>query len=259
MNPVISVLMNRRSVRAYAERKISRNVKDEILAAAMRAPTAGNMMLYSIIEVQDQTIKDALVKTCDNQDFIARAPWVLLFLSDYQRWYDYFLVSGVAPLCEQRNIPMRKPEEGDMFLASCDALIAAQTAVIAAESLGIGSCYIGDITEHYEVHKKLFCLPQYVVPICLVCFGYPAVDQKKREQTGRFDREFVVFENRYRRLDQNGFKKMFEARQQQAFRESETVEGTSNFGQLTYSRKFDVDYAKERNRSVREILKAWRK
>ena len=57
---------------------------------------------------------------------------------------------------------MVKPEEGDLFLASSDALIAAQNAVIAAESFGIGSCYIGDITEQYEVHKEMLNLPQYV-------------------------------------------------------------------------------------------------
>ena len=90
MNPVIELLMKRKSIRAYEEREISRAVKDEILAATLRAPTAGNLMLYSIIEVQDQSIKDTLVKTCDNQAFIAQAPWVLLFLADYRRWFDYF-------------------------------------------------------------------------------------------------------------------------------------------------------------------------
>ena len=96
---------------------------------------------------------------------------------------------------------MRKPEEGDLFLACCDATIAAQTAVIAAESLGVGSCYIGDITESYEVHRQLFHLPQYVVPICLVCFGYATRTQNERRRTERFHRKFIVSENHYRRLD----------------------------------------------------------
>jgi len=133
MNPVIDLILNRKSVRAYEAKEISEQVKDEILKATLRAPTAGNMLLYSIIEAQDQNIKDTLAKTCDNQPFIAKAPLVLLFLADYQRWYDYYRVSGVKELCEQNQVPMRKPEEGDLFLACCDALIAAQTAVIAAE------------------------------------------------------------------------------------------------------------------------------
>ncbi|MEX1329519.1 MAG: nitroreductase family protein [Desulfobacterales bacterium] len=58
-----------------------------------------------------------------------------------------------------------------LLLVCCDALIAAQTAVIAAESLGVGSCYIGEIMENYEEHKELFGLPKYVFLISLICFG----------------------------------------------------------------------------------------
>jgi nitroreductase len=257
MNPVMELLLNRKSVRAYEEREISREVKDEILAAAMRSPTAGNLMLYSVIDVKDQSIKDELVKTCDNQAFIAQAPWVLLFLADYQRWYDCFEASGVEQLCRERRSSIRKPEEGDMFLACCDALIAAQTAVVAAESLGVGSCYIGDILESYEIHRQLFDLPPYTVPICLVCFGYPAESQKQRKQTPRFHRKFIVSENRYRRLDGGSFKEMCSERQEHFFGDTADIEGASNFGQLVYLRKFDVGYARERNRSARVILKGW--
>ena len=100
---------------------------------------------------------------CDNQPFIARAPLVLLFLADYQRWFDYYMLSGVEDLCRRRGEPLRKPQEGDLFLACNDALIAAQTAVVAAESLGIGSCYIGDIMENYEIASG----PVWAAPIRL--------------------------------------------------------------------------------------------
>src|SRR5574339_539560 len=183
MNQVIDVLMKRRSVRAYEEKEISADVRAEILKATFRAPTAGNQMLYSIIEVTDQKIKDRLAVTCDNQPFIARAPMVWLFVADYQRWFDYFMASGVEDLCNREKMPMRKPQEGDLFLACCDALIAAQNAVIAAESLGIGSCYIGDIMEQYETHRELFDLPQYVFPICLLVFGYPTRQQLDQPYT----------------------------------------------------------------------------
>ena len=65
-----------------------------------------------------------------------------------------------------------KPQEADLLLANCDALIAAQNSVIAAESLGIGSCYIGDIVENIEVHKEMFNLPEYVFPTIMVCYGH---------------------------------------------------------------------------------------
>lgn len=257
MIETMELLLKRKSVRAYEDKEISRAVKEKILAATLRAPTAGNMMLYSIIEVVDQGAKDRLVRTCDNQPFIARAPLVLLFLADFQRWYDYFQVSGVEQLCDQKGIAMRKPEEGDLFLACCDALIAAQTAVIAAESLGIGSCYIGDIMENYEEHKELFGLPEYVFPISLVCFGYPTRQQQERELTQRFDKRYVVFEDRYSRFGSDEFEEMYRARQQQVFGGRKEMKGARNMGQMMYMSKFDSDFARERNRSVRAMLQAW--
>ena len=257
MNPVMELILSRKSVRAYEEREISRQVREEILAATLRAPTAGNMTLYSIIEINDQRAKDTLAQSCDNQPFIAQAPWVLLFLADYQRWFDYFIASGVEQVCAQNKVAMRKPEEGDLFLACCDALIAAQTAVIAAESLGIGSCYIGDIMENYEIHRVLFDLPPYVFPICLVCLGYPTRQQKERELTPRFDLKFIVFENQYQRLDPESLEEMFRDRHERLFRERKEVEGASNLGQLQYQRKFAADFTLEMTRSVRAILARW--
>jgi nitroreductase len=257
MNQVMQVLLNRRSVRAYEEREISEEAKAEILRATLRAPTAGNMMLYSIVEVSDQSAKDTLARTCDNQPFIARAPLVLLFLADYQRWWDYFGVSGVEALVEGKGEPLRKPEEGDLMIACCDALIAAQTAVIAAESLGIGSCYIGDILENYETHRVLFDLPPYALPVCLVCFGYPAKQQQERPLTPRFDAEFIVFENRYRRLSESEFTEMYREREERLAATGDKGGGAANVGQLTYLRKFSADFTKELTRSVQAMLQTW--
>ncbi|RPH60563.1 MAG: nitroreductase [Chloroflexi bacterium] len=251
MNQVIETLLKRKSVRAYEPREIPAEIKAEILKATLRAPTAGNMTLYSIIEVSDQQIKDRLAVTCDDQPFIAKAPLVWLFLADYQRWYDYFIACGVEQLCSEKNVPLRKPEEGDLFLACCDALIAAQNAVIAAESFGIGSCYIGDILEQYETHRDLFNLPPYVFPITLLTFGYPTQQQKEREQTPRFDQKFVVFENQYRRLENAEFDEMF------AERAKRLPAGAASIGQQMYSRKFGADFSVEMSRSVRAMLKAW--
>ena len=258
MNQVMDVLLKRKSMRAYEEREISAEVRAEILKATLRAPTAGNLMLYSILDITDQSMKDKLMVTCDNQPFIARAPMVWIFLADYQRWYDYFHASGVDELCVERNLTMQKPEEADLFLASCDALIAAQNAVIAAEFFGIGSCYIGDIMEQYEVHKELLNLPQYVFPICMVVFGYPTQQQMEQKHTPRFDEKFIVFENQYRQLGKEEFDEMF-AERQSRLPVNMTKKGITTVGQATYFRKFSADFSVEMRRSVREMLKAWMK
>ena len=266
MNEVMQVLLRRKSVRAYEDRTISEDVKREILHATLRAPTAGNMMLYSILEVTDQEAKATLARTCDNQPFIAKASLVWLFLADYQRWWDYFEQTGVREMAEAKGEPMRTPQEGDLFIAFCDALIAAQTAVIAAESVGIGSCYIGDIMENYETHRALFDLPSYALPVCLVCFGYPTKQQRERPLTPRFDEKFIVFENRYRRLGRDEFRAMYREREERlAAGGDHGIHGAgagaaarpANVGQLMYLRKFNADFTKEMTRSVRAMLRAW--
>ncbi len=258
MNSTMEILLNRRSVRAYENRPITEGVRNDILRAAMRAPTAGNMMLYSIIHVRDQAMKEILARTCDNQPFIAKAPLVLVFLADYQKWFDYFHFSGVEQLRDQRSEGMTRPEEADLLLACCDALIAAQTAVIAAESLGVGSCYVGDIMENYEVHRDLFALPKYVFPICLLCFGYATKQQMERSLTTRFDSEYIVFQDKYRMLKANDFNRMHNQIKEQMQYEIEPIsEDIANIGQTVYLRKFSADFSREMRRSVKVVLKKW--
>jgi nitroreductase len=257
MNPTIDVILNRKSIREYQDRPITDAERSTILQAAMRAPTAGNMMLYSVIHVRAQEAKETLARTCDNQPFIAKAPLVLLFLADYQRWYDYFLLSGVERIAELRQQEMQKPKEGDLLLACCDALIAAQTAVIAAESMGIGSCYIGDILENFEAHRDLFKLPRYAFPICLLCFGYPTSEELERPFTTRYAQEFIIFEDEYKRLDEAEFEEMFRHTQEQMANADKRHQGIENPGQMMYVRKFDAGFTRELRRSVKAMLRAW--
>ncbi len=257
MNPTIDLLLNRRSVRAYSDQPVTRAEKDIILQAAIRAPTAGNMMLYAIIEVEDQNLKDRLAVSCDHQPFIARAPYMLMFLADYQRWFDYYRFAGVKELCDARGQELRRPQEGDLMLAAIDTVIAAQTAVAAADALGMGSCYIGDVIEHYEENRELFDLPQYVLPVTMVCFGYPTPEQAARKQTPRFDPAFIVHQNRYRRVDAQGLEQMFAARNAQ-FLASPRKDGLQNVGQFNYVRKFSAEFTDEMTRSVRAMIESWK-
>ncbi len=256
MNPVLETIHARKSTRAYKDRDIPEDVRTSILQATLRAPTAGNMMLYSIVEVTEQATKDKLVDTCDHQPFIAQAPWVLLFLADYQRWYDYFKLSGVEDYCHSQGVEVIKPQAGDLLLACCDALIAAQTAVIAAQALGVGSCYIGDILENFETHQKMFGLPTYAVPIALLCFGYPTEDQLESEMTTRFDPEFIVFRDRYHRLEQDAFDRMYALRKAQA---EAAGSDPTKVGLAIYKRKFGAAYAEEMRRSVHAMIHSWSK
>lgn len=233
MNPIIENLLSRKSVRAYENKTIPEDIKNEILLAAMAAPTAGNQQLYTILDITDQKIKDRLAITCDNQPFIAKAPMVLIFCADIQKLFDAFMDSGCQP---------RLPGAGDLLLAVDDAVIAAQNAVIAAWSFGIGSCYIGDIKEQCEVHRELLNLPNYVFPAAMLVFGYPTEQQKKRRKPDRCDLKYIVHENSYQRMDGPELRKMF--RRKTGNQTHET------WFQAFCTRKYNSDFAKEMSRSV---------
>ena len=242
MNEVLRQLYERKSVRVYEDRPIEKGVKRAILEAAIQAPTAGNMALYTILDITDPEKKALLAKSCDDQPFIAKAPMVLIFCADYRRWYDVF--------CEYVD-DVRKPDMGDLFLAEADALIAAQNAVVAAHSLGLGSCYIGDITENYEYHKKLLNLPQYVVPAAMLCFGYPTQQQLRRPKPPRYPVEALVHENGYCLDKATQMAQMLGSQQQKSG--AELADYIRRFCQ----RKWNSDFSVEMSRSCAEMVRDW--
>lgn len=244
MNPIIESIKTRKSTRQFENKEITNDIKSAILEAAFQAPTAGNQMLYAIIDVTDQTLKNQLAKTCDNQPFIAEAPLVLIFLADTRRWYDAYV---------EAELEVRNPGMGDLFLAIQDAVIAAQNVVVVAESFGIGSCYIGDILENVEVHRELLKLDEYTVPISMLVMGYPTESQINRTKPNRFDRKYIVHENRYRRLSGEELRAMHEA---QADRPD------YNFDQAVQAfgkRKYMSDFSLEMTRSSEIYVKAFMK
>lgn len=241
MNETIRQLIARKSIRVYEDRPIPAEEKEQILNAAFRAPTAGDQQLYSIIDVTDPEMKQKLSVSCDNQPFIAEAPMVLVFLADCSKWYSAFRDAG----CDPRN-----PGSGDFLLAVCDTLIAAQNAVVAAESLGIGSCYIGDIMEQFEYHRDLFHLPKYVFPAAMLVLGYPTALQLQRKKPPRAQAQYIVFENAYPEVTP-------------AQRESlmQTYAGSREYLDWITAfckRKYNSDFSREMTRSVEAFLEQFR-
>jgi len=242
MNKTLELIHKRKSVRVFEDKRIPPEDKRAILEAAIQAPSAGNMNLYTILDITDQALKDRLAVTCDNQPFIAKSERVCMFCADYRRWYDLF--------CEHVD-EVRKPSYGDMMLAQADALIAAQNAVMAAESLGIGSCYIGDLTENYEIHKELLKLPKYVVPAAMLVFGYPTEQQLKRPKPNRFRTEDVVHENGYDSAKAAAMSEMLMAR------EGTSGEAFADWVQRFCKRKWNSDFSVEMSRSCKAMTEDW--
>lgn len=233
-NEVIRQLRERKSVRIFEDRTVPDAVKSDVIGAAFEAPTAGNMMFYTIIDVTDQQVKEQLAVLCDHQPFIAKAPLVLVFVADYERWYETYQAAGLA---------VRRPAVGDLILACADAFIAAQNTVVAAQSLGLGSCYIGDVLENCEQVRTLLALPTFTMPAAMVVYGYPTKQQLDRTKPARFGRNQIVHENRYRKMESDELLGMYGERG-----DNESIDALCK-------QKYLSGFALEMNRSVAEYLK----
>ncbi|WP_312811505.1 nitroreductase family protein [Sedimentibacter sp.] len=240
MNEVIELLKSHTSIRKFNETKITDEHVRHIVDSAMHGATAGNMMAYSIIKIRSKETLSKLAKSCDNQPFIESADLALLFVTDSYKWHRFF---------EQRNINEAFPDYkgpciSDFMLGIQDGMIAAQNAVIAAESLGIGTCYIGDIMENYEYHKELFNLPEYTMPITLIVMGNYDTKPQIRE---RFDKSCVVFDETYPTISEEFINNMFLKNESK----------DSDFAVKFYKRKIDAPFFKEMIRSIKKYINEW--
>ena len=244
-NKTLEVLYARKSVRAYEDRPIPEEDVRRILNAAVQAPSAGNMALWTIIRVTDEEKKRRLAVTCDNQPFIAKAPLVLVFCADYKRWFDAFSALDLG------GEALRRPGEGDLMLAAVDTVIAAHASVVAADALGYGSCHIGDILEHCEEQREILGLPEYVTPICMAVYGVPTQQQIERKKPARFDLDELVHENAYRDVGAQGMRKMLERRQ------SLSGEAFDRWMLAFCKRKWNSAFSEEMTRSTKASIDAW--
>jgi len=240
MNDVLKTLNAHQSIRNFNSKEINQKAIDQIIDATLRAPTAGNMMMYSMIIIKNKKTLEALSETCDHQGFIKTADTAIIFLADMYKWAKYFKLNNIK----------YEAHMSDFILALNDTLIAAQTSVIAAESLGLGTCYIGDIMENFEKHQALLDLPNYVFPCTMVVLGHYDDLPKKRE---RFDKDFVVFKEKYKTLSEEAILEMFKNKEE-AFNRSHPEK---NFAKAFYNRKINSAFFKEMNRSIKKALEAW--
>lgn len=243
MNEVIKCINDRVSLRKFKEDAISEEHMKYILQSSIKAPTAGNMMLYSIIKITDFELKEKLSLSCDNQPFIKNAPVLLVYVADFNKYQNYFKACNVKDL--------KEPSCGSLLLGINDALISAQNAVIVAESLGIGSCYIGDMMENYEYHKELLNLPKYTFPVTMLTLGYYPDDFKRKTQT-RFKEKYIVFENKYKTLNDDELKDMFKEKDNKM--PCQNKYNAENFGQYIYSHKINTGFSQEMSNSILKYI-----
>ena len=258
-NETLQLMERRSSTRAFARTgdgqplPVTDEQRAAVIRAASRAPTAGAMMMYSIIDIRKKETLDRLAVLCDNQPMIAHAPWALVFVVDYANWIDLFNYTGCfeASLAEKTGKkPRCNPGLGEFAIAAQDTVAAAQNAVIAAEAVGLGSCYIGDIIENAEEIAALLELPEHTVPLSMLILGTPA---KERPVTPH-PVENLVMSERYRPADKATMDAQI-AEMDAMFRPHATESGARV--RDIYTRKHTSAFMLEMGRSMARWLENW--
>ncbi|PKK39031.1 Oxygen-insensitive NADPH nitroreductase [Clostridiaceae bacterium JG1575] len=181
------IMTAHRSIRAYKDQPIAEHDLNEILEAAIHAPSSINGQQFSIIVVKDPKKKETLAALCGNQPWIAKAPVFLVFVSDYQR---------VAAALKEQNLPFENIQSIEATLVGAvDCGIAFSNAMTVAESKGYGIVPIGSVRRDPQAIIDLLDLPEYVYPIVGMCLGVPAEDPALKP---RFPEEMMIHRETYR-------------------------------------------------------------
>jgi nitroreductase len=179
------ILLNRRTIRKYIAKPVDDNIIDEIINAGCRASTTGNMQVYSIIITREEDMKKALSPIHFNQKMVMEAPVIMTFCADFNRFNKW---------CIRRNASPGYDNFLSFTTAAIDALLVAQTVCIAAESKGLGICYLGTTTYTADRIIEVLKLPKGVVPVTTVTLGWPA---EVPEQVDRLPLEALVHNEVY--------------------------------------------------------------
>lgn len=161
----IETLAQRHTVRNYSQQEVSDKLLDEILEAAMRAPTCGNMQLYSVVVTRSDEGKQALAPAHFNQPMISEAPVVLTICADFNRFTRWCKLSDANPGYDNFM---------SFMSAVSDATIFAQQIVTIAETIGLGTCYLGTVTYNADKISEILGLPELCVPVACVTLGWPS-------------------------------------------------------------------------------------
>lgn len=164
-NPVVEHLLNHRSVRAFLPTPVTEAQLQAMVAAAQSASSSSNLHAWSVVAVQDPARRAALAELAGGQAHIRQAPLQLVWLADLAR---------LERIAGQLGRPSAALDYLEMFLVGVvDAALAAQNAVVAAQSLGLGTVYIGAMRNRPEEVAGLLQLPPKVVAVFGLCVGHP--------------------------------------------------------------------------------------
>jgi len=197
-NETIKLLLKRASCRSFTGEPIDPEILHTILDAGTHAATGGNLQPYSIIQIEDHDKRQELARLC-MQDFIGVAPTLLMFCIDLHRLERWARLEK-APFTARSSFPT-------FWIAFQDTIISAQSMCTAADSLGVGSVYIGTVMDFFLEIAEMLKLPKGVFPVVLVCLGMP---QSKAAPRKKLPTSVVVHRETYHEMSDEELEAAFE-------------------------------------------------
>ncbi|MBM3647324.1 MAG: NADPH-dependent oxidoreductase [Alphaproteobacteria bacterium] len=187
-NDVIAALLEHRSVRAYKGDALPAGTLEMLIAAASSAATSSNMQWWSAIAITDPVVKKELAAIAGNQKHIEQCPLFIAWVADMAR---------NQRISDAEKTAFEAMPWLETFMVACiDAALAAQNAVVAAESLGLGTVYIGAMRNDPARVAELLGLPQQAFVVFGLCVGY-ADPTVRAEVKPRLPQSSVLHHGRY--------------------------------------------------------------
>jgi len=185
MNQIIDLLKNHRSIRKFKPDPVSDETLQTIIEAAGKSSTSNFIQAYSIIRVTNVDKRKQIAELAGPQAWVEKSPVFLMFCADLKRSKD---------ACIYENREMNSGFMEQFIIATVDIAIIAQSALLAAESLGLGGVFIGGIRNNPEKVCELLKIPDLVYPAFGMCLGYP---DEKPEQKPRLPVDVILMEDSY--------------------------------------------------------------
>lgn len=201
MNEVLKQIHAHRSIRKFKMKGIEEKVLKEILEAATMASSSGNMQAYSIIVTKEKKMKEKMFEAHFEQSMLMDAPVFLTFCADFHRMRRWVEVS------EAKN---NFDNFMSFMIASIDAVLASQNAALAAESLGLGLCYMGTTLASAGQIGEILELPKHVIPVVGFALGYP---DEKPEMRKRLPMNGIIHEEKYTSYSNEKVQKIYQEKE----------------------------------------------
>ncbi|WP_042455090.1 oxygen-insensitive NADPH nitroreductase [Neobacillus dielmonensis] len=187
MNELIKTILNHRSIRHFEDKPLTEEQVKTIVQSAQSASTSSFVQAYSIIGIKNKEKKKKLAELAGNQEYVEKNGHFFVFCADL---YRHSLIGEQ----EQKDIIPSIESTEKFMVCLIDASLAAQNAAIAAESMGLGICYIGGIRNNLEGVKELLKTPERVIPLFGLAVGWP---QKITGQKPRLPLQHIYHEEEY--------------------------------------------------------------